>query len=160
MAPSEIVAVDGLIVIETRVGPATVTASVVDPLIEFDVAAIVVVPCPELVASPSLPTALLITATLAFEDVQVATEVRSWVVPSVYVPVAANCCVAPKTIVGFCGVIAIETSAAGFTTSVAEPVIAPDVMLIVVVPVPSVVARPAVSAVLLIVATVAAVELQ
>jgi len=82
------------------------------------------------------------------------------VLPSVYVPVAVNCCVVPSAIVGLCGLIAIDTSAAGFTTSVAVALIAPELMPIVVVPVPSVLASPAVPAVLLIVATVATVELQ
>jgi hypothetical protein len=71
-----------------------------------------------------------------------------------------NCCVVPRAIVGACGLIAIDTSAAGFTTKVAVALMAPELMPIVVVPVPSVLASPAVSAVLLIVATLATVELQ
>ena len=70
-----------------------------------------------------------------------------------------NCCVVPSAIVGVCGLIAIDTSAAGFTTSVAVALIVPELIPIVVVPVLSVLASPAVFVVLLIVATVAAVEL-
>ena len=55
--------------------------------------------------------------------------------------------------------IAIDTSAAGFTTSVAVAVIVPELIPIVVVPVLNVVASPAVPAVLLMVATVATLEL-
>lgn len=73
---------------------------------------------------------------------------------------AVNCCAAPRAIVGFCGLIAIETSAAGFTTRVAAALTAPETIPMEVVPVPSEVARPAVAAVLLMVATVATVELQ
>lgn len=101
-----------------------------------------------------------IIATVADDELQVTTVVRSCVLPSVYVPVAVNCCTVPSAIVGLCGLIAIDTSTAGFTTSSAVALIAPELMPIVVVPVPSVLASPPVPAVLLIVATVATVELQ
>jgi hypothetical protein len=58
------------------------------------------------------------------------------------------------------GEIAIETSAAGFTSRVAVPLIDPEATLIAVVPVATVVASPAVPGVLLMVAMVATVELQ
>jgi hypothetical protein len=61
---------------------------------------------------------------------------------------------------GVCGVIAINASTAGFTTNVAVALTEPEAIPIVVVPVPIVLASPAVFAVLLIVATAAAVELQ
>ena len=73
---------------------------------------------------------------------------------------AVNCCVVPSTIVAVGGLIAIDTSAAGFTTSVAVPLTVPELIPIVVVPVPAVLTCPIVPAVLLIVATVATVELQ
>jgi len=68
--------------------------------------------------------------------------------------------VVPKAIAGFWGVMAIEASTAGFTTSVAWELTEPELAPIVVVPVPSVLANPAVAAELLMVATAAAVELQ
>jgi hypothetical protein len=71
-----------------------------------------------------------------------------------------NCCVVPSAIVGACGLIAIDTSAAGLTTNVAIPLIDPELIPMLVVPVPSVLASPAVPLLLLIVATVATVELQ
>ena len=70
-----------------------------------------------------------------------------------------NCCVVPRAIVGVGGLIAIETSAAGFTTSVAVALMLPELIPMVVVPVVSVLASPAVFVVLLIVATVATLEL-
>jgi hypothetical protein len=42
----------GVIAIETKVGPGTVTVSMVEALMESDVAEMVAVPCPELVAKP------------------------------------------------------------------------------------------------------------
>ena len=71
-----------------------------------------------------------------------------------------NCWVVPSGIVGDCGLMAIETSAASVTVSVLEAVTEPELMPIVVVPVASVVASPFVPDELLIVATVAALELQ
>jgi len=62
--------------------------------------------------------------------------------------------------VGACGLMAMDTSAAGFTVSAAEALSEPELMPIVVEPVPSVPARPAVPTELLIVATFPAVELQ
>jgi hypothetical protein len=42
----------GVMAIETKVGPGAVTVSVVEALIAFDVAEMVAVPCPEVVANP------------------------------------------------------------------------------------------------------------
>ena len=71
-----------------------------------------------------------------------------------------NCWVVPSGIVGDCGLMAIETSAAGVTVNVLEAVTEPELMPIVVVPVASMVASPFVPEELLMVATVAALELQ
>jgi hypothetical protein len=136
------------------------TVKEVEPLIGPEVAVMVAVPCPELVASPLLPTALLIIATAADDELQVAVVVTSCVVPSVYVPVARNCCIVPSAIDESAGVIASEARAAGFTASVAVWFMLPELTPIVVEPVASVLASPAVAAVLLIVATVETVELQ
>lgn len=61
---------------------------------------------------------------------------------------------------GFRGARARETSAAGVTVSVAEPVIEPEAAVMVVLPVPTLVARPMVGEESLMVATVATEELQ
>ena len=73
---------------------------------------------------------------------------------------AVNCWVVPNEIVGAAGLIAIETSAAGATVSIAEEVTEPTLMPIVVFPGLVVVANPAVAASLLIVATFANDEVQ
>jgi hypothetical protein len=66
-------------------------------------------PFPTAVAKP-VP---LIVATEAFEELYVAVLVRFWVLPSLYVPVAMNCCAAPFGIDGFAGVTAIDTKFLG-----------------------------------------------
>jgi hypothetical protein len=63
-------------------------------------------------------------------------------VPSLKVPVAVNCCVAPLVIEGFAGVTAIDCSVAAVTVSPVEPTMDDDVALIVDVPTPAPVARP------------------
>ena len=67
--------------IEDKLGAATVMT--VEAEIELAVAEIVAVPCPELVASPLLPATLLMMATVASDEFQFATVVRSCVLPSV-----------------------------------------------------------------------------
>lgn len=99
-------------------------------------------------------------ATVASEELHVTVEVMSCVVPLVYVPVAVNCWATPSATVGFCGAIAIETKAAGFTVRVALALTEPEEMPMVVVPAVKVDASPAVAGSLLIVATVPTVELQ
>jgi len=69
------------------------------------------------------------------------------------VPVAVNCLVLPKGIVGADGVTMIETKAAGVTVSMVEPLMDPELAVIIVCPVPTLVASPTLGAVLLIVAT-------
>jgi hypothetical protein len=81
IVPSGIAAPLGVIAIDTKAAPATVI--VVDEEMEFKAAEMVAMPCPELVASPLLPTALLIIATVASEELHVTVDVRSCVLPSV-----------------------------------------------------------------------------
>lgn len=63
------------------------TVNVAEPLIVPEVAVMVAVPCATLVAKPDA----LIVATEGLDDVHVT--VRFCIVPSLYVPVAVNCCV-------------------------------------------------------------------
>ena len=56
------------------------------------VAVIVVDPAATEEARPFDPDALEMVAALAFEEVQVTEVVRVWVLLSLNVPVAANCC--------------------------------------------------------------------
>lgn len=95
-------------VVATASGDCTVKA--VLPAIEPRVAEIVLFPAATPVASP----ALLIVATAAFEEAQVACAVMFWVLPSEYVPVAVNCRVPPVWIVGLAGVTAMELRAITF----------------------------------------------
>jgi hypothetical protein len=88
------------------------------------------------------PEALTV-ATAGLLDVQVARAVKSLVVESEYVPVAANCCVLPAAMDGLPGVTAIASSCGGWATvSVVEPTTAPELAPIVVVPAPRPVASP------------------
>lgn len=119
-----------------------------------EAALIVVVPAATVRANPPLP----IVATFVAEELQAEEVVRFCVLPSEYVPVAVNCCGAPSPIEGDAGVTAIDTSAA-VTVSSVEPVILPEAALMVVVPEANALAKPCFPATLLIVATVAFVEL-
>ena len=129
--------------------------TVAEAVIEPDVAEMVVVPGASAVTNP--PGAIVATA--VEDELQLTAPVRSCVLPSVYVPVAVNCCVVPKGIVGFFGLIAIEANVAGFTTNVAVALTEPELTPMIVVPSPSVVANPAVPGVTLIVATAGTLEL-
>src|SRR5581483_623071 len=116
------------------------TVSTVEPLTDPKVALIVLVPAATPVASP----AVVIVATEVVPDAHVTWLVTFCVLLSVYVPVAVNCCVVPLAIDGFAGVTAIDCNAAGVTVSTVEPFTAPKVALIVLVPVATAVASPAV----------------
>ena len=102
---------------------AVVTVKTVDPLMEPDVARIVVVPVATLVARP----VLFIVAVAGVRDAQVTEFVRFCVLLSVYVPVTVNCCVVPLTIEGLAGVTAMDTSVAGGTVKTVEPLTEPRV---------------------------------
>src|SRR6185503_17243039 len=116
----------GVIVKLTRV--AAVTVSVVVPEMLPDVAVIVLVPAPLVVANP----AASMVATPVADEVHVTWVVRSCVVPLEYVPVAANCRGVPSAFVGFVGVTAIEDNVAPVTVRVVAPLIVPRVAMIVV----------------------------
>ena len=75
---------------------------------------------------------------------------------SLYVPVAVNCCVSPGPIDGLAGVTTIEVRVAAVTVRDVEPLIDPDVAVMVVVPAATLEARPE----LLMVDTLAAEEFQ
>ena len=79
-------------------------------------------PCATPLANPPLA----MVATAEFDELHVTVFVRFWVLLSVYVPVAVNCCVFPIGTDAFAGLTAIETSAAAATVSVAEPLTDPE----------------------------------
>src|SRR5271163_4536148 len=90
---------------------AAVTVSTVEPEIDNDVAVIVEVPTPAPLARP----AALIVAVAVVPDDQVTLDVRFCVEPSLNIPMAVNCCVAPLVIEGFAGVTAIDCNVAAVT---------------------------------------------
>lgn len=103
----------------------------VDPTTELDVAAIVELPKPALLASP----VLLTTATVAFDEVQATALVMSWLVLSEKAPVATNCWLEPRVMEGFVGVTVIETKVAPVTVRTVEPLTEPIDAAIVALPV-------------------------
>jgi hypothetical protein len=59
-------------------------------------------------ATPLAKPVLLIIATAGFEELQIALSVKLWVLPSLYIPVAVNCCVLPFAIDGSAEATAID----------------------------------------------------
>lgn len=114
--PTLILAVVGVTAIETIV--ADVTVSTVVPETSPTLAMMLVVPAARPDASPYEPALLPTEATVVLEELQVAEAVRSLVVLSEYVPVAANCPDVVFAIVGLVGVTAMDCSVAagGFVT--------------------------------------------
>lgn len=142
--PFAILGFVGVTEIDTRV--AAVTVRVAEPLIPLaaSVAVMVTDPAAMDVARPFEPPALLIVATAVLKEFQVTAELRSCILPSVYVPVAVNCLVVPLLMDGLAGVTAIEDNWADVTVRVVDPLIPliGAVAAIVVVPVPTDDVRP------------------
>ena len=112
---------------------------VVLPGIPPEVAVIVVVPAATVVTKPLLLT----VATEGSDELQAACEVKSWIVPSENVPVAANCCVACRGMLELAGVIEMEDKVAEVTVRDVLPEVFPKVAAMVTVPGVTPVARPA-----------------
>ena len=91
----------GVTAIDVKAG---VTVKLAAPRIESNVAAILDCPAVTPVANPPL----LITATLFAEEFQVTPDVMFFLRPSLYVPTAVNCWVAPVTIEVARGLTVIE----------------------------------------------------
>jgi hypothetical protein len=111
---------------------------VVDPLTEFMVAVMVVVPTLALELTP-LPFTV---ATVGAEEVHVTDPVMSCVVPSLKVPVAVKYNDWPKSRLGFGGVTVINTSVAFDTERLAEPITGLSSAPIRLVPAATAVAKP------------------
>jgi hypothetical protein len=129
---------------------------VVDPLTEFMVAVMVVVPA---LALEAVPLALIV-ATGGSEEFQVTEFVMSCVVPSLKVPVAAKPNDSPSVRLGVAGVTAMDTSEAFETDRVAEPIMGLSSAPMMVLPGATAVARPRLGEESLIVATGAFEEVQ
>jgi hypothetical protein len=102
VVPFTIEGVAGVTAIDCSV--AAVTVRVVEPFTVPEAALMDEVPTAAPVARP----AAVIVAVAVFDELHVAVLVRFWVVPSLNVPVAVNCCVVPFTTEGFAGVTAID----------------------------------------------------
>jgi hypothetical protein len=92
------------------------------------------------------------------DEAQVTFVVRSWVVLSEKVPVAANCLVVPAAIEGSVGVTSIDTSVAVVTVSPVVPEMLPRVAVMVTAPDATAVASPSVPLALETVAMVSSEE--
>ena len=80
-----------------------------EPLIELEAASIVEVPEPMAVTKPPA----VIVATFSSRDDHTTDAVRFCVLPSLYFPVAVNCCDVPLRIVGFAGVTETDVRLGG-----------------------------------------------
>ena len=136
VAPILMLGVAGVRDMEDRV--ADVTVRVVLPEILPELAVTVVVPTATAVARPLLLT----VPTAGLDEPQVTWGVRSWVVPSENVPVAANCWVVCRIMLASVGVTDIEDMVADVTVRVVLPEILPELAVTVVVPTATAVARP------------------
>jgi hypothetical protein len=125
-----------------------------------EVAVIVVAPIPTGVAFPWEPDALLIVATDEADELHSTAVVISCVLPSEKVSVALNCRDVPTAMPSFAGVMAMDTGVTGLTVRVEETDILPEAAVMVVAPIATEEALPLEPAVLLIVATDVADELQ
>src|ERR1700675_3491394 len=112
-----------------------------------------------IVAGPTArATAAPLRLTLAIAgpaDVHLTAFVRFCTLPSLYVPVAVNCCVSPAAIEALAGVTATEARTGEVTVNLDVPCTVPEAAVIVVLPTIKPLARPAA----LIVATGGADEL-
>src|ERR1017187_1172004 len=119
----------GVTAIETKV--AFVTVSVAGGLVtDPSVAVIAAVPGATAVASPGVPSELLMVAMSGAEDAHVTVEVITLVLLSAYVPVAVNDCVKGTAMDAMGGVTAIEISGL-VMVRVAVPEMLPSVAMIV-----------------------------
>ena len=82
---------------------AAVTVTVVEPEIQLRVTVIGVLPIARPVTSPCVPVALLTEAIVLFAEVQLTWLVKSWVLPSLKLPVAVSCRVVALAIEGAAG---------------------------------------------------------
>lgn len=150
LVPAGALAAEGVALIDVNTG--AVTTRLDEPEIVFEEAVIMVLPWLRPDASP----AALTLATVGIEEDQVTEPERFCVLPSEYLPVAANCCVVPEGRLAEVGLTVIDNREGDPTTSEAEPLMLPDEAVIVALPLPTEDASPAV----LMLATLVAEELQ
>jgi hypothetical protein len=130
----------GLIAIDASAAGFTVSCA--EALIPARLIPIIVTPVVSVLAKPAVFVVLLIVATWDTLELQCPDCVTSCVDPSVNVATAVNDCVVPSGIVEDNGLMAIETGTAVVTVTIAEPVRAAALAVIVAVPVAMVFAIP------------------
>ena len=92
-------------------------------------AVMVVVPARDEVTNPLEPAVLLIIATVVSEELQIMEVVIFFIELSEYLPVAVNCSVVPRGMLGFVGVTVIEESV---TVGVPDPpLLEPPLQLVI-----------------------------
>jgi len=143
VVPALIEGAAGVTAIDCSVTTAAVTVNESFGLTTLpSVAVICVVPAATPVANPVLAP---MVANPVFDEAHVTVVVMFFVELSLYVPIAANCCVAPALIDGPAGVTAIDCSvtAAAVTVNASFGLVTlPSVALICVVPTATAVANP------------------
>ncbi len=132
VVPSGMLGIAGVTVIETSA--AGVTVRVVDPLMVPAVAVIVVCPSDTLAACPMAGAVALTAAIPGVDEFHDTEVVTSRVLPSLYVAVAANCWLVPRAMEAFAGVTAMESMVAGVTVRLLEPLMDPELAVIVAFP--------------------------
>ena len=137
VAPFVILGFAGVTAIDDSVGP--VTLRMVEPVTAPEIAWIIDIPAPTAVARPVEE----IVATAGVAEDQATELLRFWVLPSLKVPVAVNCCVAFLARVGFAGVTARDFRVVAATVKVMEPLTVPDEAVMSVVPAIFAVTKPA-----------------
>jgi hypothetical protein len=119
--PLAMVALGGAIAIDTRTADVTVSDALAVTPVVGSVALTLVEPLPTVEASPALPEAFETVATDEALEVHVTELVTFFVVESVYVPVARNCCGRPSAKLAVGGVIERDRKIAAVTVRVAVP---------------------------------------
>jgi hypothetical protein len=128
LLPTDMNSVAGVMFKPTTAAGITVRFAV--PVTDPEVALMLVVPIAQPVAIP--PAAII--ATYGSDKLHVTDAVRFFLLPSLYVPVAAKGNDSPAGIIPFAGLTAMETSAGGPTVTVVEPHTEPAHALTVAVP--------------------------
>ena len=111
-------------------------------------------------ATPVTVPKALTVATLVAEDVQLATLLMNWCVPSLKLPTALSASVEPRAMPAVDGVSVIEVRVAELTFNGTVPVTPPKAAEMLVVPPPTAVAAPMLPDALLMVATPVALLVQ
>jgi hypothetical protein len=125
----------GLVVVTAMdTSVAEVTIRVEEPEMLPEVAVIVAVPAATAVTFPLEPDVLLIVAAGVFDELHVTDDVIFCVLLSEKVPVAVNCSLVPRAMIGLADVTAMDTSVAEVTVRAVAPEMFPEVAVIVVVP--------------------------